>query len=852
MAATPPLARTHRSRFLLMRIALLLLAALPVPHRTVAAEDAQIAATRASHWAFRPVIRPPMPRVRDRDWARTPLDRFILARLEQQRLTPSPPADKGTLLRRLSFDLLGLPPEPEEIDAFLTDDAPDSTARLVDRLLASPRYGEHWGRHWLDVARYADNKGYVLFQDNNFPWSYTYRDYVIRSLNEDLPYDRFVLEQLAADKLPLGDDRRSLTAMGFLTLGSRFMDNTQDIIDDRIDVVTRGLLGLTVSCARCHDHKYDPVSARDYYALYGVFASCEEPLVPPLFEPPPATEAYREFATELRTRQENLDEYVEGKFTALVAAARTRVAEYLLAAHALKDRPPTDDFMLLADPNDLNPMMVVRYQTFLERTRRKEPPAWVIWHALAELDDKVFSSQAQTVVDQLIEKGAPHALVAQAFGGQRVDSMADAARIYGELLLKADSKRDAATTGTATTDTATTDTATTDTGATDTPAQRASTDRDLTSLLQVFHHPEAPARLRRSEITLLMLLPDRESQGERNKRLKAVEQFRSSGPAAPPRAMILEDLPEPTTAHVFLRGNPNRLGEEVPRRFLRVLTDGEPEPFREDGSGRLDLARRIIARDNPLTARVIVNRVWLWHFGRGLVETPSDFGLRSAPPSHPELLDWLSWNFVQRGWSLKDLHRQILLSATYAQASDARSDHHAVDPENLWLGRMNRRRLGFESARDALLTTAGRLETTVGGVPVRNIADPTGTRRTLYGYIDRLNLPGLYRTFDYPNPDATSPRRVRTTIPQQALFMMNHPLVQDCAKHLLERVNVTGKVDGLATTVQQLYRLAYGREPGADELEWAEQFLGDAETRPAVWQEFAQGLLMANEFVFVD
>ncbi len=284
------------------------------------AENEAIAEVRASFWSFQPVDHPPLPEVRDAEWSQMPLDRFVLAELEQHGLVPSPAADKRTLLRRLSFDLTGLPPTPAEIDAFVADDSPGAFERVVDRLLASPHYGERWGRHWLDVARYADTKGYVQFEGSDYPWAFTYRDYVVRAFNEDLPYDRFIVEQIAADQLPLGDDKRPLTGLGFLTVGSGFMNNQQDVIDDRVDVITRGLLGLTVTCARCHDHKFDPIPTSDYYSLYGVMASSVEPLVPPLFEDPPQTEAYAAFAKDLAERQRKLKEFMDAKFAALVAA----------------------------------------------------------------------------------------------------------------------------------------------------------------------------------------------------------------------------------------------------------------------------------------------------------------------------------------------------------------------------------------------------------------------------------------------------------------------------------------------------------------------------------------------------
>jgi mono/diheme cytochrome c family protein/cytochrome c553 len=478
-----------------------------------AAVDAQVAEARRNFWSFQPVQNPAPPDVKNAAWARTSIDRFVLAEMEARGLSPSPPADKRTLLRRLSFDLVGLPPTPEETDEFLADESAEATARVVDRLLASPHYGERWGRHWLDVARYADTKGYVLFQDANFPWSYTYRDYVVRALNEDLPYDRFVLEQLAADLLPLGTNKRPLTALGFLTLGSGFMNNQQDVIDDRIDVVTRGLLGLTVSCARCHDHKFDPIPTEDYYSLYGVLASAVEPTVPPLFEEPPKTEAYAAFAKELDERQRKLNEYLDQKFHELVSGARMRAGEYLLAAQALEGKPSTGEFMLLADGNDLNPTMIIRYQNYLERTSAGHDPVLAVWHRLAAIPPADFAAKSAEVVEQLIagqtaEKPI-NPLVAGAFLGKPLKDMNDAARIYGELLTGASKLWQAEL-----------DRAKAASGA----PPKALADPDLEALRQVLWGADCPACVARNEFNELALLPDRPAQDIRNKLIKAIEE----------------------------------------------------------------------------------------------------------------------------------------------------------------------------------------------------------------------------------------------------------------------------------------------------------------------------------------
>jgi hypothetical protein len=679
----------------------------------------------------------------------------------------------------------------------------------------------------------------VFEEEGTFPWSYTYRDYVIRALNEDLPYDRFVVEQLAADKLELGKDRRPLTALGFLTLGNSFFNNQHDVIDDRIDVITRGLLGLTVTCARCHDHKYDPIPTRDYYSLYGVLASSKEPTLPPLYEEPPETEAYAAFAKELAARERKLDEYMDQKYRELVDGARSRVGEYLLACHKLRDRPPMEDYMLLADTSDLNPTMIIRYQGFLEQRSKGHDPELAIWHALAALDEKDFEAQAAATVERLLAAATPerplNPLVVGAFLGKPLKTRGDAANLYGALFAGADKiwrteLEKAKAAGAA--------------------APTALADAHLEALRQLLYGPETPASMPQTELNWLTLLPDRPSQQMRGKLLKEIEQWRANGDAAPPRAMVLEDLPKPVEPRVFVRGNPGNRGDQVPRQFLRVLCDGPPRPFSQ-GSGRLELARAIVDPSNPLTARVIVNRVWLAHFGQALVRTPSDFGVRSEPPTHPALLDHLAHEFVAHGWSLKWLHRQIVLSATYAQASDERPACAKIDPANTWLWRMNRSRLDFETTRDALLAASGRLDEKIGGPAVKEGFAANATRRTLYGFIDRLNLPGVFRTFDFPNPDATSPERPHTTVPQQALFFMNHPLVIEAAKGLLARPDVAAQNEP-AARIARMYALAFGREPSDEERAWALEFVAPAAERPAVWNELAQGLLAANEFVFID
>jgi hypothetical protein len=372
----------------------------------------------------------------------------------------------------------------------------------------------------------------------------------------------------------------------------------------------------------------------------------------------------------------------------------------------------------------------------------------------------------------------------------------------------------------------------------------------LEELRQVFHGPDGPPNVARAELNDLELLPDRPAQAKYQELKKAVETWRVSGPGAPPRAMALQDLPEPVEPRVFVRGNPNNPGETVPRQFLGVLAGPGRRPFRT-GSGRLELARAVADPTNPLTARVFVNRVWMHHFGAPLVATPGDFGTRSDPPTHPELLGHLASAFVASGWSVKALHRRIMHSATYRQASDDRPECLALDPENSLLWKMNRRRLDFEATRDAVLAVAGALDARVGGPSVADVTAPGSNRRTLYGFVDRLNVPGLYRAFDFPDPNATSPKRDATTTAPQALFLMNNPFLARAASDAVKRPGVSARADA-GDRVGRLYRLLFGRAPTDSETSLAESYLAGEPRPDLAWARYAQALMLTNEFVFID
>ena len=715
-----------------------------------------------NHWAFLPVQSPAVPHPNlqpqlpgDVGWDRNPIDAFIWEKLQAHSLTPSPAADRRSLIRRVSYSLTGLPPSPADVEQFIADGSPSAYADLVERLLASPQYGEHWARHWLDVARYADTKGYVYAREERF-WvhAWTFRDWVVQALNEDMPYDRFLLLQLAADQVV---DRRpgDLAAMGFLTVGRRFLGVERDIIDDRIDVVTRGTMGLTVACARCHDHKYDPIPTADYYSLYGVFNSCTERLEP--LKDKLGDEA---FLAQLEQRQTALRERMQTARQESSDRVRARIGDYLYA-QVEPDKYPADGFDQVFQADDILPAFVRRWQSYLREAARTEDPVFTAWHAYAALPTADFATAAQTVTDQLASFPSMHPAVLQIFS-TAPQSFREVCDRYGAMFAAA---------------------------AEQCKAQEGDEAGPLAALAAVLYGTQSPCEIPDGPIVLAERYFDSGVLTELWKLQGEVDRWIINAPQPAPHALTLVDQARPVEPRVFVRGNPLVLGDDVPRRFLAALSDADPKPF-EQGSGRYELAQAIVAPGNPLTARVIVNRVWADHFGQGLVTTTSDFGTRAEPPSHPELLDWLAHNFVEHGWSLKELHRWIVLSATYQQSTRGPLDPSLLaaaleqDPDNRLLWRMNPRRLTFEEFRDSLITASSQLDKTVGGRPVDLFATPYPLRRTLYGLVDRQFLPGTFRMFDFANPDLHIAQRSETTVPGQALFFMNHPLLLDRARAL--------------------------------------------------------------------
>lgn len=633
-----------------------------------------------SHWAFRKISDPAPPPVQNSAWPVSPIDNFVLAKLEQAGLEPAAAADKRTLIRRVTFDLIGLPPTVDEVHAFLADESPDAFAKVVDRLLSSPHYGERWGRHWLDLVRYATSNG--ADENHELPNAWRYRDWVVRMLNRDLPLDQFIVQQLAGDLLPVPADEQEagdlLTATGLLVLGPKMLAEqdkdkmTIDIVDEQIDTVSRTMLGLTISCARCHDHKFDPISARDYYSLAGIFYSTR-------------SMADRAFVSKWMERPLP---------SRAIAAERTQHQAKIDAARSELAQLPSDNAEAI--------------------------------------------KQKKAAIEQL--------------------------------------------------------------------------EKDMPQFVHVMATEEGEMR----------------------------------------------NLP------VHLRGNHLKPGPDlIDRGMPAILTSVLPAPaIPADQSGRLQLAQWLVSREHPLTSRVMANRIWMWHFGKPLMPGPSNWGLKGESPSHPELLDWLAQELQRNNWSLKAMHRTILLSSTWRMSSQVRRDYAERDPENVLLWRQHRRRLEAEPVRDSILFVGGGLDLSLGGM----VGDVNTNRRAIYLPVNRAAFYEMFSTFDYVETANHIEQRPVTTVPNQALYLMNSAVVHEQCRRLIEQLPTTDPTvppGDLGPVVSDLFERLYGRLPDTAEIarcldflqrtEAASSDIADArERRLQAWSALCRTLVAGNEFIFVE
>jgi hypothetical protein len=749
----------------------------PAEQPVAAAKSAEYVITpeQRAFWSFQPVKRPTPP---EKFYNAKSIDAFVLARLEAEGLKPAPRADKRTLIRRATIDLTGLPPSPEDVNAFLKDESPDAFAKVLDRLLASPKYGERWARHWLDVARYADDS-FLSTEDKPYPNSWRYRNWVIKALNSDMPYDKFVRSQIAGDQIgePAGT--------GFYAL-------SPEMQDDRVDATTRGFLALTVACAQCHDHKFDPIPTKDFYSLQAVFSNTQ------LDESPLADEgtvkSWKEHKKTLDKAEAAEKKFYEAQTDQVGEMLAARSDEYLLAARGLGTATGLDAETLehwkkyLSSPRKDYPFLKSWFEAKDEKTVRAEA---------VRLKDLILQIiEEKKTVDKKNEITLGLNPEREDLAGATLVSLdRDKYVFWRDLFAKS---------------------------AQDAGGVRKTSDG-------VFYYGKGKI--------------DRFLQGVWKDHAELLgEQVKTAKAALPeqyPFLQIIADKKKIEEGHVFIRGDRNNKGEIAPRRFLAILSHGERKPF-STGSGRLELADAIASKDNPLTARVFVNRVWMQHFGRGIVATPSNFGQLGERPTHPELLDYLASEFMDQGWSMKQLHRQIMLSDTYARSAQEMEPNKTKDAANTLLWRANRRRLDVESLRDSMLYVAGKLD----GTPAEAKAEPltNTTKRTVYGFVGRRKLDGMLALFDFPSPVSTSESRMRTNVPPQRLFLMNSPFVEEQAKALAARLQGENE-----TRIRDAYRLLYGRDPNEQEVKLGIDFLREGD-----WTQYARVLLTSNEFLFVN
>lgn len=967
-------------------------------------------------WAYSKPGSPPAPTVTNKGWAHSELDRFILARLEEKGLKPAPPAEKRALIRRATYDLTGLPATPEEVQAFLKDESPEAFERVIDRLLASPHYGEKWGRHWLDVVRYTDSfDSRGIGGEADVPEAYRYRDWVVNAFNDDLPYDRFILQQIAGDILAKNSpryDTNALVATGVYVIGEWGTGDADkekmltDIVDDQIDVTGRAFLGLTLACARCHDHKFDPITSEDYYGMAGIFFSSHilpnpgvktggSPVLRLPMASPEAISKREELQNEIKSTQAEIESRIDEAVRMIAFGSiphTARMLNQLASARESGELRANEIAAAVGQPEAVvqawreilgwgEPKLLTRLAKDI--AGKKGVDAWqlpgadtpsasinttdqpvpiatlslppksvsvhpspkggvaVVWKSpaaitvrlsgsLADADEKCgdgvewfvrvqsglksfdlargqipngarteFSSEAfnsiklkegdtiQVVIGprggyecdttavqlRLAELGgenrewdlardvlaAPRANPCKDSYGAELWSFVDFGNSSRSIEIPADSFLARWTTASS-------------------PAERemqawntqsafveyadlirngaARTDDPFQKTVSEFLNPANSiwSDLRNQVENITPSAGEKIKAGKRR-----LASLRSQLGPDFPRVHGLQEGGTPQTpyegfhdAAIHIRGRYDRLGEVAPRRFPRIIAGEAPAKI-ESGSGRLELARWIASPENPLTARVMANRIWQHHFGEGIVRTPNNFGKLGTPPTHPELLDWLASEFVKSGWSVKTMHKLIMLSAAYQQSSIPDPATLEADPENLLFGRMNRRRLEAEELRDSLLCAADRLDSTTGGPATRDLESG---RRTLYLMTIRSDR-ATYRTlFDAADASAIVEQRINSTVAPQALFVMNHPFALEQAAALAR--TVAAKPGAEDDRVQWLYEKLFSRPATSDEIHIARQFLAASpadstgSNSSAAWEPYCQVLLASNEFMYVD
>ncbi len=766
-------------------------------------------------WSFKPVRKPAIPIVRDHCWVARPVDAFVLARLEANKIEQAPPADRRSLIRRVTFDLTGLPPTPDEINRFLADERPDAFPNLVERLLASPQYGVRWGRHWLDVARYADSNG--LDENLAYGNAWRYRDYVINAFNEDKPFDEFLVEQLAGDLLS-NASQDTKTATAFLMLGAKVLAEpdmeklVMDTIDEQIDTTGKAFMGMTLGCVRCHDHKFDPIKQTDYYALAGIFKSTRSFAKTKTgaikhwnehsFASDDEKKKLEAVEKDIKAKKAAATKFKNTATSKLRQAVRSKPTEYLVAATKFEPEAPLRVVEEVASQADLHPRVLHHCRLHLERN--PDHPVFSAWHEL-------IRTGGATAVEKHY----------RALFNAIAPALAAAKKVNPKAISVADPTIEA--------------------------ARRAVNDNS--GFLAIPPKPEFAF--------------DAETLKEYYRLEDEARVFESTS-IDETACMGVGEGDILTSLLIHIRGSHLNLGQPVDRDFPTVMQSPDQHTaIPKEASGRLELAKWLTSGNHPLTARVYVNRIWGWHFGRAIVGSTENFGALGDRPTHPELLDWLAATFVENGWSTKQLHRTIVLSNAYQMSSRTDGDGGGaeVDPENRLLWKFRIQRLEAEQIRDSILAVSDRLDSKLGGktVPLRNrqfvfnhtSVDHTkydSLRRSVYLPIIRNNLYTLFEQFDYPDPTMPTGHRNATVVAPQALLMMNSPLVIQSADEFAKQLTTESESD--AERIEVAYQRAFGRKPTEPEARRALAFV-DGTTDTRTWSMFCQSLFASNEFLYV-
>ncbi|MCM8526256.1 MAG: DUF1549 and DUF1553 domain-containing protein, partial [Lentisphaeraceae bacterium] len=693
-------------------------------------------------------------------------------------LTPSSEASKQILVKRAYYALTGLPPTFEEMQKFLNDKSPTAYESLIDELLSRKSYGEKWGRHWLDLVRFADTQGFLPGARNTkYPFSYTFRDFVIRSFNEDKPYNEFIMQHLAADKMEL-KDKRDLAGLGFLTTGERFLNKRDEIINDQIDVTTQGFLAMTVACSRCHDHKFDPIPTADYYSMYGIFDSIQEPQLDelPVIEDSKDPELFNKYTNELQRLEKKLSDIEQG-FRVKIEKEWQKVAQDYVE-YIFKQTSGTKGLAKIDSMgNQFRKRLILDFKASMFKDRQNP-----VYRLLMKVATK--KATFEEAVKQELSYKKYNDNVNKLLVEKSPKTEKEFIKLYKDLIVKAQNEKES-----------------------------------YPEIHEVFFGATIKNLLVKNDIKRYI------SNAEDNAYLKAKSAIKShySTPGAPSRAMIVEDKAKPTNPRIFVRGKKDVRGDAVPRRFLQVIsTNKEHEKFTE-GSGRLELAKAIADEKNPLTARVIVNRVWQWHFGTGIVNTPSNFGLLGSRPTHPQLLDYLADYFMKNDWSFKKLNKLIMTSAVYRQQSVNRRDMASIDGANTYLWKMNNRRLTWEELRDSLVARTGQLKD-FSGPPVEMLKGKYQPFRTVYGFVDRNKVQAAYKSFDFPSALVTCEMRSTTIVPQQGLFLLNSNFMMKTSQMVSNNIKGTNDEE----KITDLFKKVYSREPTESEVKFSKEFLAEA------------------------